>query len=361
MSSTGHGRTVAFAPTVQRAPARLKSPLPPLAELIKLRQALFHAALEPSTQAAYKRALQLWNTFAKAFAFPHFPTASNLSLFVAWRSTAVFATTIQGELSGLAYHFKALDEKRWSLERDTVEVARALRGAAKLKPHEIRRARPLPLPVLDKALAALFASPSLLYDDLLLAALLVVGFFTCARGQEITDYDAIKNRDARKHSLRSTVRLSSSGFAVALNYHKSDPLFTGSKMWFAASDAGDLLTVVKLYLAARDGLHGSAPHLWLKSDGTVPLRRWMVNGLKARCGQEYTGHSIRAGGATWYALRGVSESSIKRIGRWKSEAWLQYVRTDWEIAVALREAEAGGPPPARLTEFDDSALLPLLP
>ncbi|KAL7337197.1 hypothetical protein BJY59DRAFT_641140, partial [Rhodotorula toruloides] len=56
-----------------------------------------------------------------------------------------------------------------------------------------------------------------------------------------------------------------------------------------------------------------------------------VDEVKRHCGSEYTGHSFRAGGATWYALHGAPDSSIQRIRRWTPSAFQGYVQLQPEI------------------------------
>lgn len=253
MSAQGGSRKVSFAPTAQRAPPRPKAPIPSVAELSSLRQALWHAAIEPSTHAAYQRATRQWFIFVAALHLPPFPSSSSLSLFVAWRSRDVYASTIRSDLAGLAYHFKGIDEQRWAKECFTVDVARALKGAAKLNPHTVHQARPLQLPHLLDALRRIFAG-AFSYDELLWSAMSVVAFFSCARGQEITVFDTVAYRDGRKYSIRSSVRITKLGFSAALPYHKADPEYTGSKLWFATQDAGSLVDVIRLYLVVRDCL-----------------------------------------------------------------------------------------------------------
>ncbi len=41
----------------------------------------------------------------------------------------------------------------------------------------------------------------------------------------------------------------------------------------------------------------------------------------------YSGHSFRRGAATMAAKRGMDDSVIKMLGRWKSSAFQLYVRT----------------------------------
>jgi len=38
-----------------------------------------------------------------------------------------------------------------------------------------------------------------------------------------------------------------------------------------------------------------------------------------------SGRSLRSGGATWLALRGINHSTIKAIGNWKSDAIMHYL------------------------------------
>ena len=43
--------------------------------------------------------------------------------------------------------------------------------------------------------------------------------------------------------------------------------------------------------------------------------------------KEYAGHSFRIGMATTASHQGVSEATIKMLGRWESSAYLRYIKT----------------------------------
>ncbi|GAA5999496.1 hypothetical protein JCM5350_005872 [Sporobolomyces pararoseus] len=354
-------RTVTFAPRHSRAPTRPKEPLPSLSSLLSERQQLWDAAIEPSTLRAYRATVKRWNEFTFSFSLPEFPSPHSLSLYVTFRLRRCVSSTVIGDLSALAYHFGGIDKKRFVEARQAVEVTRALTGGAKLNPHASKKALPLPLSVLSDTISR-HLQPSSPYDLLLWSAMAVVAFFSCARAQELTTYDQPEFRNELKYCRRDTVNITGSGFSVHLPYHKADRLFSGSKLWFASVDAGSLFTVLRSYLVARDHLFGSSGYLWSRADGSVPTRRWFVDLLKKFCGKQFTGHSFRAGGATWYALRGTADRRILQIGRWRSDAWEEYVRMQPEIAIATRTRDTNLLPadPSLLPSFSSVALGSLL-
>ena len=84
------------------------------------------------------------------------------------------------------------------------------------------------------------------------------------------------------------------------------------------------------YLALR----GCSPGpLFCWPDNTPVNREYFVHFLKEAlqfCDLDHTrykSHSFRIGAATWAAANGMSDAQIRLFGRWKSNAFLRYIRT----------------------------------
>lgn len=316
-------------------------PIPSRETLEASRSMLWDSALEASSAAAYRRALRQWLAFALSLRSPEIPTIDSLSLFVVWRLGTVLPSTVRGDLSALAWEFKPrMGEKEWTRVRQSAEVLRAMRGGSKVRPHSPRQAPPLLKPEVDRAIAAGLA-PNPTYDTLLFATQVVFLFFACGRAAEVTDADNRAYRTSKKRMLRSRLSFTSAGIKVFLPYQKASPLYAGSYYHFALIDVGmDAARLVARYLEARDALHGRGGPLWLKADGSVPLRRWFVTRLRRLAGKQFTGHSLRPGGATWYILRGADDRTVRHLGRWSSAAWEQYIRLQPELLMAIRVRDA---------------------
>ena len=89
------------------------------------------------------------------------------------------------------------------------------------------------------------------------------------------------------------------------------------------------VVLLSKYLTLRDIRPGAN----FVSEGGLPVSRSVFSSqlLSAchLCGLDpsrYKGHSFRIGAASYAADRGLSDAQIRMLGRWKSNAFLQYIR-----------------------------------
>ena len=104
-----------------------------------------------------------------------------------------------------------------------------------------------------------------------------------------------------------------------------------------------------LFLLDYLSLRGNRPGpLFLNSDNSPVSRTNFAEllslSLKA-CGLDstcYKGHSFRIGAASFAAERGMSDAQIRALGRWRSNAFLKYIRIPSFISQLVRTRMACG-------------------
>ena len=118
---------------------------------------------------------------------------------------------------------------------------------------------------------------------------------------------------------------------VRIKASKTDPFRQGISL-FIGKVSSDLCPVsaMLVYLVVRGSHAGS---LFKFLDGRSLTRQRLVIAVKealdaagAESGQ-YSGHSFCIGAATTAAARGLEDSTVRTLGRRKSRAYLEYIRT----------------------------------
>ncbi|KAF8231978.1 hypothetical protein L208DRAFT_1398121 [Tricholoma matsutake] len=109
---------------------------------------------------------------------------------------------------------------------------------------------------------------------------------------------------------------------------------------FTTQSIADPVGLLCRYTNKCDSLHGLQAALWLRQDGTHPTRSWFDRKFFAILSHDFRGHSPRAGGATFLAALGLSESVIQAIGRWSSAAWKINIRENPTICAEQELAAA---------------------
>jgi hypothetical protein len=157
--------------------------------------------------------------------------------------------------------------------------------------------------------------------------MLLTAFFALLRLGEVTFPDDRSIRDWRKVIRRSSVQLHVDRYEFILPAHKADRQFESNRVLvhgeqFSYATCRHFLD----YLRSRDHLFPLASPLWLTSRAKVPSRSFFVSRLKPFFNNDVAGQSLRAGGATMLAEKGVAPFLIQAAGRWSSDAFRLYVR-----------------------------------
>ena len=142
------------------------------------------------------------------------------------------------------------------------------------------------------------------------------------------------------HASPSLIRL-------RLKQSKTDPFRRGCDIYLGKTDA-ELCPVRAMlaYLARRGAETGP---LFLYEDGFPLSRDRLVTEIReslTACGRHpdgFSGHSFRIGAATTAASRGLEDSTIQTLGRWRSEAFKRYVRLDAQTLASFSRSLVAPP------------------
>ena len=281
----------------------------------------------------YRRPWQILQHFKRdklKLQTPLFPISTHtLALFIAFLAEQKYAaSTVASYISAFSY----LHRLASLFDPTKSEMIRlALRGYSKLNPSADSRL-PITLPILEDIILACEHTKSSLYSRKLIQAMYAIAFFAALRVGEIT----IRAHQPRQNiiAISQTVFLKTRDSAVSAikltlkNYKHSD-----------ASNPVDIFIYreqpvcpVSLLLEFLS-LRGQSPGpLFCWPDSSPISRSYFVSALTEDlqfCNlnvAQYKTHSFRIGAASWAAAKGMSDTQIRAFGRWKSNAFLRYIR-----------------------------------
>jgi hypothetical protein len=299
--------------------------------LVRERAIALGSNIDTSTRMAYNSHLQSYLTFCKAHKFPIAPTPDTLSFYIVYMSHHISPSSVTSYLSGICNRLQPFfPDVRTA--RCSPLVVRTLAGCHKLYKTPTRRKHPLSV---EDLVFASSQHPSPTHDDTLFLALLYSAFYALHRLGELTWPDHLSTRDWRKVISRSSVQISSDTYSYVLPYHKGDRFFQSNTVLISRHPGADPLPVFHAYLASRDIRFCLRPALWLTSSGLIPTHAWFLRRLHTLFPGDVAGHSLRSGGATFFAAAGWPDERIQALGRWSSDAFKIYIRQNPIILQAL--------------------------
>lgn len=300
----------------------------------------FQQGLAPSTQKTYASAQKRYINFCTLHSLPLLPALEpQVCQFISYLADEkVGHSSIKAYLSALRHlHIaKGLPDPKIGDMSKLEQVLRGIKRAQSklIAPPRVR----LPItPDILKKIRKVWNEDGQNPDKILLWAAACTCFFGFMRAGEIT-VPSEKAYDPSGHLSFNDVAIDNPNSPQLLKVHlkasKTDPFRKGVDI-FLGRTRGDLCPVAAMlaFLVCRGNHTG---FLFTFRDGRLLTKSRFISEVrkaltKARVDcKKYSGHSFRIGAATTAHQAGLSDATIKMLGRWESSAYLLYVRTPRE-------------------------------
>lgn len=290
------------------------------------------AALAPSTVETYRRAWSSYNLFSQEYlAVPAtLPlSVSHICLFVAYLHHKNMAPkSISCSLSALAYVHKI---GGFPDPTSAFLISKLVAGAYRLRPSVDVRL-PITVPILDRLVSCLAHVTASFYERCLFQAMFLFAFNAFARIGEITTNNS--GSQSRVLQFSDVVIHQNQGFpsrvSVTFRFFKHNLTSSPHTISFehGPTSVSALLSVMQYFRVRGDGAGPLFCHACGQSVTRTSFDRLLHSALKF-CnldGSRYKGHSFRIGAATYAAQNNMSDSQIRALGRWSSNAFRKYIR-----------------------------------
>lgn len=289
---------------------------------------LMDNTLTPSSRASYRRAWNLYSQFAQQFGLSEeFPVSvANLALFLSFLVDKAYSpSTISTYVSAIGYVHKLRGAQD---PTSTFLISKLLKACHKMKKPADSRL-PIDKPILSKLMQAVNTTCNDLYRRLMFRAMFSLAFHAFLRIGEIT---VRPGQHLNPHLILRDQLVVKDAFMeckfTSYKHSQGQPFLLRITPDPASNNCP--IQVMSQYLNIRGDLPGP---LFQYPTGGAILRTDFSHRLKTAlsfCGLStavFKGHSFRIGAATAAAQGGCSDSQIRQLGRWKSDAFKQYIRT----------------------------------
>ncbi|KAF8805357.1 hypothetical protein BYT27DRAFT_7297946 [Phlegmacium glaucopus] len=246
-------------------------------------------SLKKSTISGYSTGARDYLHFCQIHHISPDPTPQTLSRYIAFTSLKIASGP---KYPTGAHHFLLSLYPDFDINRNNPLVQATIRGSKKVCADPVHRKQPIHINHLSSFVDA--ANFSGKYNDLLFATIMSC----CYAGYH-------------------------------LPYHKTNPFFRGTDILFSTQEIASPVSLLKQFVCAQDIIHGMCSALFLS---------WFDSKLFTFVDRSFGGHSARAGGATFYASLGLSESIIMALGRWSTQAWKIYIRDNPSVRATIQLA-----------------------
>lgn len=289
------------------------------------------SSLQSSSLPTYQRAWNLFHRF-NCLTFPGLPlkfpiTVPMFCLFIAYLYDLKYAaSTVHTYVSALSYSHKL---SGYPDPSKAFVVVQMLKGYSKLNARLDSRL-PITIPILHKLLRCASLLPLTKYQILMFQAMCSTAFFAFLRVGEIT-FSSSCPPPIQIHHLTKLVNEAREVLGFKIKFVNFKHSYNQPPFYLVISPQRTFCPVKILiqFLIARGDSQGA---IFIQDDGCPVSRSWFSTQLSSAiklCGLNpsvYKGHSFRIGAASHAAERGMSDAQIRILGRWKSNAFLKYIR-----------------------------------
>ena len=300
----------------------------------------FQNSLAPSTQRTYTSAKNRYSQFCNQYNFPVLPVSEHqLCQYVSFLAEAGLShVSIKCYLSAIRHLQIAhsLPDPHISSMPKLEGVIKGIKSQQAKKQPVVRPRLPI-TPVIMQKMRAVWEKDSRNQDNIMLWAAVCACFFGFMRSGEIT-VPSESAYDPGAHLTYSDVSIDDPGhptlMKLRLKASKTDPFRKGVDIVMGRT-YNELCPIEAMlaFLAIRGNKQG---FLFTFADGRLLTKDRFVTRVRAALEEaglnkkSYAGHSFRIGAATTASLCGISEATIKMLGRWESAAYQLYIHTPRE-------------------------------
>ncbi len=289
-------------------------------DLGRVASTLVRNSLAPASQKTYRKVFDDFVLFVISIDsnFKKLPASNDHMLKYISRlfTQKVSYATMASKVSMISYYHKIASVLDPAL---SIIVKKSMRGYQRLSPSQKSK-----IPLSSEDVESMFKTIDMLvlpvYHSAMLKSILSLGFFALLRPGEITkSANMLEFGDISIHD--NFINLSFSRFKHA----KSTPTeITIVKQCNTICPYENLVNYIELRSYEKGPLFclpGMQPISYKR------LQNWLKLLVSASSLDEKTSlHSLRVGGATYYALQGHSDNYIQRFGRWSGRAFDSYIK-----------------------------------
>ncbi|XP_056623663.1 LOW QUALITY PROTEIN: uncharacterized protein LOC130436741 [Triplophysa dalaica] len=311
---------------------------------------LLNASLNSNIQAVSLRTLQSYLTAWKSFKSFHlafnipFPDFSVLTItsFISFLNSSknLQASSIKGYMSGVEFFHKLIFNSP-SAAIASSQTSMLIKGIQRTHPARQDARQPITLDILTRCISTLRKGYHSKHVDHTLDTMFILAFFGFLRCSEISTTSTFNPLTHPTVSDLSVVDSETMSFSIKQS--KTDQTRRGHFIYIfnLHSPIQPYQTLLAYLHFRKSQTKTTSDPLFVDESNRPATRFWFQKHLKAVLllsgipADHFSGHSFRIGASTTAAQKGLSHSQIQALGRWTSEAFKSYIRSDRSI---IREA-----------------------